>query len=226
MSRLLENCHDQKLKSKAKYWLAESHYRQQRYQPAAEILATLKAADRHSETAVQPWIWLRLSQCEGQLNSWSKALATASDGKVRFPNFQADYEYDFVIARGLEDAGQLNEARLAYQQVVDSKKGGSTETAAIAQWRIGETFFHQDNFKAAIDAYYKVDSLYSYSRWRGAALIQAGKCQEHLGNWKHATKLYRQLLENFPDSEYAAAAKKRLERVVLLAQIQQETEKR
>ncbi len=226
MRRLSDSTAGGRLKSKADYWLAESLYRQKQFQPAVEIFEKLQAEDGMVEAAVEPWVWLRMAQCQGQLNQWSRAVKTAVDGKTRFPRFESDYEFDFVIGRGCEDAGELDRCRLAYQQVVDSERGGSTETAAIAQWRIGETFFHQENYKAAIDAYYKVDSLYSYPVWRGAALIQAGKCQEHLGNWKHAMKLYRQLLEKFPQSEYAADAKKRLERVVLLAQIQQETETR
>ena len=226
MRQLIETTADEKLKLKGNYWLAESLYRQKQFQSAADIFEELQAEDVAIDAAVEPWVWLRMAQCQGQLSQWSKAVKTAAEGKMRFPKFQSDYEFDFVIGRGCEDAGQLHECRLAYQKVIDSQRGASTETAAIAQWRIGETFFHQENYKSAIDAYYKVDSLYSYPQWRGAALIQAGKCQEHLGNWKHAMRLYQQLLEKFPNSEYAAAAKKRLERVVLLGEIQQETETR
>jgi TolA-binding protein len=48
-------------------------------------------------------------------------------------------------------------------------------------------------------------------------LLQAGKCQEHLENWKHAEKLYRQLLKLFPDNELAADAQDRLTRLQSIA---------
>ena len=94
-----------------------------------------------------------------------------------------------------------------------SANGRSSETAAIAQWRIGEMHFHKEQYKSAIDAYYRVDSLYDYPKWRSAAILQAGKCQEHLGNWKHAAKLYSQILEKYPNSELAASASQRLQLV-------------
>ena len=118
-----------------------------------------------------------------------------------------------MIARGLEAEGLLDDARLEFEKVIASPTGGETETAAHSQWRIGETYFHQENFKSAIAEYYKVDSLYAYPKWRAAALIQAAKCQEHLSNPKNAMKLYRQLLVRYPDSEFAKEARGRMSKI-------------
>ncbi len=226
MQMLLQNANDPGLTAKANYWLAESLYRQKKYQAACPRFRSLKEDERWVEDKLQPWIWLRLAQCLGHAEQWAEAQELAEAGIERYFDFQSRYEFDFVRARGLEDAGRLTDSRVAYQTVIDSKLGGATETAAIAQWRIGETYFHQENYPAAIEAYYRVDSLFSYPAWRSAALLQAGKCQEHLGNWRHAMKLYTKLIETFPDSDYAVTARERLKRVTLFAQIQSETETR
>ena len=160
---------------------------------------------------------LRSIQCDAKAENWQEAATLAQTAIKEFPNFSLVHEYQFYIARGLEADGLLNDAIQSYRLVIDSPQGSSSETAAIAQWRIGEIRFHQEDYPAAIQAYHRVDSIFGYPKWRSAALLQAGKCQEHLKNWKHAEKLYRQLLKSFPDNELATDAQGRLTRLQSIA---------
>lgn len=200
---------DAKLTWRAKYWLAESQYQQQMYNAASQQFAAISKANV-IERSLQPWVQLRLGQCLGKLERWNDAGTVANDALHRYGDFENDFEFIFVRARAAEAQGMLDDAEMLYTEVIESANGRRSETAAIAQWRIGEMHFHKEDYKTAIQAYYKVDSLYDYAKWRSAAILQAGKCQEHLGNWKHAAKLYTQILEKYPDSELAASASQRL----------------
>jgi len=162
------------------------------------------------ETAMQAF---RKASLELLVGDATTAAKLATEGKQRFKDFTSLYEFDFLIARGLESEGLLSDARQHFEKVIASPNGSKTAAAAHSQWRIGETYFHQEKYKLAIAEYYKVDSLYSYPNWRAAALIQAGKCQEHLANPKNAVKLYRQLLDRYPSSEFAVEAQGRLAQI-------------
>jgi TolA-binding protein len=159
-----------------------------------------------------------MAQCLGKLQRWDDAGMVANDALHQYGDFENDYQYVFVKARSAEAKGLFEDAEELYTQVIQSANGRQSETAAIAQWRIGEMHFHKEDFKTAIQAYYRVDSLYTFPQWRSAAVLQAGKCQEHLGNWKHAAKLYAQILEKYPDSELAKNASQRLQLVNRLAE--------
>jgi TolA-binding protein len=198
------------LRAKSKYWLAESLYRQEEYSEASELFSGLLNQIDDLDESLAPWIYLRAAQCCGQLDHWGEAKSLATTAGKLYPGFPASHEYDFIIGRALAEKGKFSNAIVAFQRVVESPTGGSSETAAIAQWRIGECYFHQEKFEKAIRAYYRVDAVFAYEKWRAASLMQAGKCQEHLGNWKHAAKLYQQLLANFPTSELCQAAEQRL----------------
>ena len=214
---LTQTTDDPSLRNRSSYWLAESQYRQNKFALAGKRFAQLQQEKIDELASLRPWILLRSAQCQAKQERWQDSAATAKLAISEFPNFSLRYEQQFFVARGQEDAGLLNDAINGYQQVIDSPAGGSAETSAIAQWRIGEIRFHQEDYSAAIEAYYRVDSIFGYPRWRAAALLQAGKCQEHLENWKHAEKLYRQLLTLFPDSELASDAQDRLSRLQSVA---------
>jgi len=103
----------------------------------------------------------------------------------------------------------LDAAREAYQTVIRSPRGSKTETAAMAQWMIGETYFHQKNYETARREYLRTEILYAYPEWQAAALLQAGKCHEQLGQWDKAAALYTRLLQRYPETKHAEAAKER-----------------
>jgi TolA-binding protein len=198
---------------KATYWLAEASFRQSNFDEAVEQFDFVRKHFEEMKPEIHPWIWLRAAQSLGQLEQWQEAKRVADEGVDRFGSFPLTHEFNFLQARGLEDSGRLSDAQKVYQQVIDSKEGGDSETAAIAQWLIGEIYFHQENYAQAIKAYYLVDSQFAYEQWRSAALLQAGKCQENLENFAHAQRLYTRLIEQFPESSHRQSAEDRIKRL-------------
>ncbi len=75
---------------------------------------------------------------------------------------------------------------------------------------IGETYFMQKRYNQAIKAYYRVEGLYSFSRWKAAALLQAGKCHEMVGRWVEATELYSKVVNQYQSSPFVNKAAERL----------------
>ena len=194
----------------AKYFIAEALFQQKKNVRAKLLFDELHLNPTALPSQYQPWVWLRKASLQLASNDTIGAAKIATQAKRRFKDFQSAYEFDFLIACGLESEGLLSDAREQLKKVIASPVGGQTETAAHSQWRIGETYFHQEKYELAIAEYYKADSLYAYPKWRAAALIQAGKCQEHLANPKNAAKLYKQLLDRYPNSEFAAEATGRM----------------
>lgn len=211
MNGLIETSDDPVLKAKAKYWLAESVYRLDEFGAAGTQFDELLTTDKqYLSEDLAPWIHLRASQCEVRQRMWNESLASAMFAAAKFPEFEAEYEFEFVKGRAYAGLGKFDDARDCFDRVMQSKTGSSSETAAMAAWHIGETYFHQERYGDAIRAYQRVDALFDYPQWRAAALIQAGKCQEHLTNWVNAARLYTQLIDNFPESPFRMEAETRL----------------
>ena len=118
-------------------------------------------------------------------------------------------EVDYARGRALQQLARFDDARAAYQAVIDARKGG--DLAARAQLMIGETYFHQKDYHEAIRQFLKVDILYDAPPWQAAALLEAGKAYEQLDQWADAAETYERLRTKFPDDPSAAEAKTRLD---------------
>jgi TolA-binding protein len=194
----------------AEYWEAEALYRQNQFAEAAKQFAELAPrieGRRESWAAVAA---LRRAQANAQLKNWDAAESLARRIAVDFPQFNQQYEVDYLLGRSLASRGLFQQAREAYRRVIDSPTAGKTETVAMAQWMTGESYFHQQDYRPAIREYLRGETLYAYPEWQAASLLQAAKCHEALDQWDEAIKLYEQLGRQYSATTHATEATERL----------------
>src|SRR5207253_8889219 len=115
---------------------------------------------------------LKQVQCWVALKRWKEILTAVQELRAELAaNDPAVAELDYARGQAWLGQGRLEEARTAFQAVIDARRGG--ELAAQAQLMRGETFFHEDRFREALREFLKVDILYEAPRWQAAALLEA-----------------------------------------------------
>ena len=210
LTRLISDYPSNRLHLASEYWLAEAAYQQQNYEDAQ------KQFDRLAEQIIErddTWIAmipLRQAQLLAHDDRWSDAKTIAAGIAPRFPDFAQQHEVDYLLGRCLASQALFDEARAEYAKVIASPRAGKTETAAMAQWMIGESHFHQEDYEKAIRAYFRVEALYAFPHWQAGSLLEAGKCYELLGRWQQATELYSRILQQFAETSFAEEAGNRI----------------
>jgi cellulose synthase operon protein C len=195
----------------ADFWIAESLYRRREYDEAGtrfDDLARRAAGRRDAWLGMVP---LRRAQVLAQKRQWAEALALGSRIAENFPNFEQQFEADYVVGRSLAALARFDEAREALGRVIDAPAARRTETEAMARWMIGETYFFQKNYEAAIREFIALEVLCALPTWQAAALFEAGRCRELLGERDEAMRLFTRIVKVYPDTAAAALARQRLE---------------
>jgi TolA-binding protein len=213
LTALLEQFPESPLRAIAECWIAESLYQQKDYVEAAKWFDKLEQAQLAADDAWSAMIPLRRAQILAEQQKWEEAYELAGGIEERFADFGKQYEADYVLGLCLSKQGKPAEALPRFERVIRSPEGGRTETAAKAQWMIGETYAAQCDLDQALKAYYRVESLYNYPQWKAAALVQAGKCHELQGEYPNAALVWQQVVGRYAKTPYAAEAAQRLERL-------------
>lgn len=211
MQQLAQEHPQSPLKLLADYHQAEARYRLSQWSEAGVLFDDLAQRTLGRDDDWVAMAQLRRAQLRARAEDWTAAQEMAAGLAGRFPNFGQLYEADLLIGRALAKQARLTDARGAYEKVLTSPTGGKTETAAMAQLFIAETYFHQEDFEAALREYLRLEILYPYPTWQAAALMQAGKCQENLERWSDAAATYARLVKQFPDSAVRREADNRLQ---------------
>src|SRR5262249_46019180 len=142
---------------------------------------------------------------------WKEVLAAADAFKAAAPDDPRAAEVEYARGRALQQLARWDDARAAYQAVIDARKGG--DLVARAQLMIGETYYHQKDYHEAIRNFLKVDILYDAPPWQAAALLETGKAYEQLAQWADAAETYERLRAKFPDDPVSRDAQARLDAV-------------
>jgi len=206
---LLRDYPETSLRLMAEYGIAEAAFRKNDYQTAGERFDRLF---RQTQGRDEPWLGvvrLRLAQALCHQKRWDEAYEIASTIEAEYPDFEEQYEVDYVLGRCLSNRAEFEPAREAYRRVIRSPQGAKTETAAKAQLMIAESYYHQKNYQAALREYLALEILYDYPTWQAAAVLQAAKCHEMLGEWKQAVDQYARLLTAYPQTSFTEEATER-----------------
>ena len=195
---------------KAEFWIAESLYREEKFEEAQKAFEQLVRTTQGRRDAWLGMVPLRYAQVLAQEKRWDEAYAVASKIADDYPDFEQQYEADYLLGRCLANRGDFEEARHAYARAIASLYGEKTETAALAQLMIGETYFHQKNYELALKEYLRTEALYDYPERRAAALYQAGVCYDLLGQKENATNAFKMILKKYDKTSYAEKANNRL----------------
>lgn len=202
---LVDRFPDDELGRAAIFWQAEVDGERQR--PDAAIAKYQKVVAQSPPSRYAGTARVRIAQAHVTAKRWSEALAAADAAVASESDAALKAEADYVRGRALQQLARFDEAREAYGKAIGQAR---TETAAKAQFMIGETYFHQKKFADALKAYLKVEILYDYPAWQSLALLEAGKCHEQLDEMEPARTTYRRVQETFPATDAASKAKERL----------------
>lgn len=204
------------LQTKLAFWVAEAKFRQREYNDARKRFAALETKTIGID---EPWtgmVPLRRAQLAARRQQWSEVLKILDQLDERFPQFELEYEVDYLRGRALAGRGEMTAARKFYRRVLESQEAKDTEAATMAGWMTGETFFHQKDYSRARQAYQEVMDYTKLPEWQARAALQAGKCWELEQRWDQAAKLYTAARERWPES----ASDKQLESRLRWAQKQ------
>jgi TolA-binding protein len=182
---------------------------------AVAFQAALADPKRLPSTDLRGLAVVRGAEALASQEKWAESLAIADRFIAAEPTSPQAPQARYAAAWARQNLGRLDEALAGYRAVADA---GRTEIAARARLMEGEVLFEQENHKEAIKAFFKAaygfgekQAPVAFHPWQAQATFEAARCFEVLEQPDKARGLYAELVDRYPNSPQAPAAKKRLD---------------
>lgn len=174
--------------------------------PAAtkSLTAMLQQFPQHAQASLA---LLKLGEVQSEAGNYPASLQTFTQFLEKYPKDKFAYRAQFGIGWAQENQKQYDAARASYQKVIATHNG---ETAARAQFQIGETYLAEGKFEEAIPALLAVEDVYAYPNWSAKALLEAGRAFEEMKQNDQAKEQYTHLVDKYKDAPEAKLAQQRL----------------
>lgn len=137
----------------------------------------------------------------------AEAALTAAQATTAPGSPEAEYQAAFNL---LKD-GRYGEAEVALREFVARHPGH--ELASNAVYWLGEARYVQRDYPAALAAFESVLRDYPGARKSADALLKSGYCQFELKRFADARSLLTRVVEEYPETQAAADARERLQRL-------------
>ncbi len=181
-------------------------------------LKEYEAARRHFDLAAKKGTpelrakaLLRRSECEGMLDEWKASEQSCRLFLEDFPGDPLTCRAHFKLGWALENQNRCDEAVTAYRKVMARKK--NDELSARSQFQIGECLYAQKKYDRAIVELTRVVSGYDFPAWSARAILETGRILQAQDKEKEAMDSYREVIDKYPKSDEATAAKKLLRKL-------------
>lgn len=172
----------------------------------ASAVTHLEIASESDDRSIAEPALLRLGAGAAELQRWAVSESAYRAVLDRFGDTPHRTAALFGIGWALESSGDPEAAIGTYREAAE----GATETAARAQFQLGECLFALGRHEEAASELIKVDILYASPRWSAAALYEAGRCFDAIGERDKAIEQWEQVLTTEDAGEWAAMAQARL----------------
>jgi len=152
---------------------------------------------------------LKLGEAQADAGKFAEALASHQQFLARYPKDPFAFRAQFGVGWALQNQKQYDEARKAYQKVTASSNG---ETAARAQFQIGDSYLAEGKFEEAALAFLVVEDVYAYPVWSARSLYGAGLAFEQLKQLDMARQQFQTVITKYKDqADEAKLAQTRLD---------------
>jgi len=196
---------DSELLASAAYFAGEASFRAGRFDAAGRLFGRV-VREFPKDPAAEASL-LRLGEASAAMQQWAASEQAYVDYLERHRDAERWFQAQFGVGWARENLGRFDEAISAYRVVVDKHKG---ETAARAQFQIGECLYAKKEFEPAVRELLKVDILYAYPDWSAAALFEAGRCFEQMNKPAEARTQFQTIVDKYGQSRWAQPARQRL----------------
>lgn len=201
------------LSADAQAMIGECLFQQQKYADAFPALQ--KAIEKKpASSELQVLTLLHAGQAAAQLEKWAESLQLLERCATEFPDSAYLNEALYEQAWAQQNLGKMAEAAKLYETVADNT---DAIVGARARFMLGELQFADKKYDEAVRSFFKVAYGYGhpnapagYHTWQADATFEAARCLEMLRKPEAAKKLYKELVELYPQSDKLDDARQKL----------------
>jgi len=176
-----------------------------------ELATKTPVKEQGNQSELQEQSLLRIGQTRASLEEWNVAQE-AFDQFIRAnPKHKLIRTAHLGLGWAVHNQEKYPEAIDSYEKVV--QEGVRDDVGARAQFLLGECYLEQKQLVKARTEFSKVEVLYAFPLWQSKALYEMGRAFAQDNQNAQARKVFMQLIEKYPETSGAAAAKDELKRL-------------